>query len=220
MVREKLNDENYNVLNKIHLTAQKKAPIAKILTSTSTKFAPSGGAQISVMKRPMTAKITNGVISNPPLLKKQTVMKKKTDPVSRYQSMQNQWQRNNFLKSSDNKQGRKLELDRFHKWSSVVHAQNEPCKKKSQKQGPAVKGPTEDRRDDMRFQLRAKISQKDYLDKNMKVYHYNQEILSKAHVGSRPSTTSGLPSHVGTGGEDKLDQLKKQIENLKKCIML
>ena len=44
MVREKLNDENYNVLNKIHLTAQKKAPIAKILTSTSTKFAPSGGA--------------------------------------------------------------------------------------------------------------------------------------------------------------------------------
>lgn len=81
----------------------------------------------------MTAKITNGVISNPPLLKKQTVMKKKTDPVSRYQSMQNQWQRNNFLKSSDNKQGRKLELDRFHKWSSVVHAQNEPCKKKSQK---------------------------------------------------------------------------------------
>lgn len=39
----------------------------------------------------------------------------------------------------------------------------------------AGKAPTEDRRDEMRFQLRAKISQKDYLDKNMRAFHYNQE---------------------------------------------
>jgi len=41
---------------------------------------------------------------------------------------------------------------------------------------PTGKGPTEDRRDDLRFQLRAKISQKDYVDKNMKAFHYQQEI--------------------------------------------
>jgi hypothetical protein len=28
----------------------------------------------------------------------------------------------------------------------------------------------------MRFQLRAKISQKDYVDKQMKAFHYNQEV--------------------------------------------
>jgi hypothetical protein len=32
----------------------------------------------------------------------------------------------------------------------------------------------------MRFQLRAKISQKDYVDKEMKAFHYNQEIVSAA----------------------------------------
>ena len=41
------------------------------------------------------------------------------------------------------------------------------------------KAPTEDRRDDMRFQLRAKISQKDYVDKQMRAFHYNQEIAQK-----------------------------------------
>lgn len=42
---------------------------------------------------------------------------------------------------------------------------------------PQGKAPTEDRRDDLRFQLRAKISQKDYVDKQMKDFHYNKEIL-------------------------------------------
>ena len=57
-------------------------------------------------------------------VKKTGLAQKKTDPVSRYQNMQNQWKSSSFLKSSDNKQGRKLELDRFHKWSSIVHAHN------------------------------------------------------------------------------------------------
>ncbi len=38
--------------------------------------------------------------------------------------MQNEWKKNSFLKAQTNKQGRKLELDRFHKWSSLVHAYN------------------------------------------------------------------------------------------------
>lgn len=53
--------------------------------------------------------------------------KKKSDPVSRFANMQTQWQKNSFLKSSgtNSKQGRKLELDRFHKWSSLVHAHSQ-----------------------------------------------------------------------------------------------
>lgn len=39
--------------------------------------------------------------------------------------MKNEWQKNDFLKANNNnKQGRKLELDRFHKWSSIMHTQN------------------------------------------------------------------------------------------------
>lgn len=56
----------------------------------------------------------------------------------------------------------------------------------------------------MRFQLRAKISQKDYVDKNMKAFHYQQEIKA--------------PAGQTVVGEDRLEQLKKQIENLKKCM--
>lgn len=37
-------------------------------------------------------------------------------------------------------------------------------------------GPTEDRRDDLRFQLRAKISQKNYVNKEMRAFHYGGEI--------------------------------------------
>jgi len=32
-----------------------------------------------------------------------------------------------------------------------------------------------DRRDEMRIALRAKISQKDYVDKDMKLFHYGKE---------------------------------------------
>jgi len=69
--------------------------------------------------------------------------------------MQNQWQKSSFLKASgtNSKQGRKLELDRFHKWSSVVHQHNCQTTKKSQVHRLITnqKAPTEDRRDDLRF---------------------------------------------------------------------
>lgn len=58
------------------------------------------------LKRPGTAKV-----AKPMKAKKQT----KTDPVSRYQNMRNQWSQNAFLQSNG-QTGRKLELDRFNKW--------------------------------------------------------------------------------------------------------
>ena len=59
--------------------------------------------------------------SNLAMAKKSNKPMKKTDPVSRYQSLQNEWKRSKNL-VSNNKEGRKLDLDRFHKWSSLVHA--------------------------------------------------------------------------------------------------
>ena len=165
------------------------------------------------------------------MAQKKAQPKKKADPVARFQNMQNQWQRNSFLKSSDNKQGRKLELDRFHKWSSLVHAHNSQTttyltlfltylldfRKKGQVHKFIANGkaPTEDRRDDLRFQLRAKISQKDYVDKQMRAFHYKQEIAQKQPIAG--SNNGNYPVNLG-GGEDQLEQLKKQIENLKRGI--
>jgi hypothetical protein len=135
-------------------------------------MAPSTGKKsfaksTAVKLRPQTANIQQQLVNNPTLMpaspatmmtRKATThnqQKKKTDPVSRYQNMQNQWKSSSFLKASDSKQGRKLELDRFHKWSTVVHAQSQQT---TQKKGQVHKyilqnnkAPTDDRRDDMRF---------------------------------------------------------------------
>ena len=49
---------------------------------------------------------------------------KKNDPVSRYQSMQNEWSKNNFLKKTKGGDGRKLELDRFNQWRKLADDEN------------------------------------------------------------------------------------------------
>jgi hypothetical protein len=48
---------------------------------------------------------------------------KKSDPVSRYQSLQHEWKKSKFLKGGT--QGRKLELDRFNKWRQLTDTANE-----------------------------------------------------------------------------------------------
>lgn len=45
-----------------------------------------------------------------------------------------------------------------------------------------------DRRDEMRYALRAKISQKDYVDKDMKAYHYGK---SGVELPNRTNIVSG-----------------------------
>eukprot|EP00347_Sterkiella_histriomuscorum_P006515 403352473 len=133
-------------------------------------------------KRPQTAnaKSANSLAQ----FKSYSKVQKKSDPVSRYQNMQNERKTIKFLKQ-DNKQGRKLDLDRFHKWSTLVHQHNTAVSQ--QKKGQVHKfistnkAPIDDRRDDLRFQLRAKISQKNYVDNQMKAFHYNQEIVQPAH---------------------------------------
>lgn len=55
---------------------------------------------------------------NQKMIMKETKKKpaaKKNDPVSRYQSMQNEWSKSSYLAKSKTG-GRKLELDRFNKW--------------------------------------------------------------------------------------------------------
>ena len=51
-------------------------------------------------------------------------VKKKTDPVSRYQSMQNEWSKSSFLKKTTGGNGRKLELDRFNQWRKLADDEN------------------------------------------------------------------------------------------------
>ena len=73
-----------------------------------------------MMKRPMTANIKPSKgFNSVPSKKKQN---KKTDPVSRYQNLQNEWKSNRFLNKSSLKEGRKLDIDRYHKWSSQMLA--------------------------------------------------------------------------------------------------
>ena len=54
---------------------------------------------------------------------------KKSDPVARYQQMQNSWKTSKFLKqSSGTKQGRKLDLAGFNQWKKIVQDSNKPVK--------------------------------------------------------------------------------------------
>jgi len=66
--------------------------------------------------RPQTAKI------NYPKCLPKKKQNGKTDPVSRYQNLQKDWKKQKFLKANRDKEGRKLDLDRFNKWSSMAHA--------------------------------------------------------------------------------------------------
>lgn len=49
-----------------------------------------------------------------------------------------------------------------------------------------------DRRDDMRMALRAKLSQKDYVDKDMKNFHYGKEKVSNGMI-----MQNGVPVNAG-----------------------
>ena len=53
-------------------------------------------------------------------MKKKAV--KKSDPVSRWQSLQHEWKKSSFLTQP---KGRKLELDRFNKWRQLADTVNE-----------------------------------------------------------------------------------------------
>ena len=102
---------------------------------------------------------------------------KKSDPVARYQSMQNSWKSSKFLRANKGtKQGRKLDLAGFNQWKRIVQTHNKPTKKPQRKVRAPKHGPTEDRRDDMRFHLRAKLSQPDYCDRDLKYFHYQSKI--------------------------------------------
>ncbi len=135
-----------------------KLPVKRIRPRTAKPVAKphyAPPAQPKTFVRPATAKI------NYPVLRKKKPGKK-TDPVSRYQALQNEWSKSGFLnKNTGSKQGRKLELDRFHKWSSIMHQHNSTM---GHKKGQVHKyinqnhAPATDRRDDLRFNLRAKIS--------------------------------------------------------------
>lgn len=126
-------------------------------------------------KRPATALNSNSVFaSNKKNLK--TKMKKKSDPVSRYQQMQNSWSKNKFLSQhKGTKQGRKLDLAGFNQWARMVQSLNQkPVVKQVHRYINPNMPLASNKRDDLRFHLRAKMSQEDYVDKDMKHFHYQK----------------------------------------------
>ena len=123
-------------------------------------------------------------------------------------NLKKEWKKNEFLKANRNKQGRKLDLDRFHKWSSLVHTHEEAGHAKKGQVHRFInpnKAPTDDRRDDMRFHLRAKMSQKNYVNKEMKNYHYS------SNGGSNPATgpLTAAMKEMDQEGAERIESLKK-----------
>ena len=70
--------------------------------------------------RPATANVYSGQKQ-----KKMKAQNKKSDPVSRFQSMQAEWGKQKFLKCGGDHGQRKLELDRFNKWRVLADTVNE-----------------------------------------------------------------------------------------------
>lgn len=140
-------------------TAKTRTATAKKRPSTGVSNAPTGSS--TVKRTGLKAK-----------------MLKKSDPVSRYQSMQNSWTKNKFLsKNKGTKQGRKLDLCGFNQWARMVqNSQVKPVVKQIHKYINPNEPMASSKRDDMRFHLRAKMSQEDYVDKSMKFYHYKQVV--------------------------------------------
>ena len=67
---------------------------------------------------------------------------------------------------------------------------------KVQAANKAAKALASDRRDEMRYLLRAKLSQENYLDKNMKKYHYGN---------------AGVPSNPAIQNINSLSEAQKKL---------
>ena len=85
-------------------------------------------------------------------------------------------------------------------------------------QTTANKGPTEDRRDDLRFNLRAKMSQMNYVDKDLKNYHY-QNSASGSVLEPKVTNKNALVSCIMDNNEasaqlERLEMIKK-LNNFK-----
>lgn len=90
--------------------------------------------------------------------------------------MKNSWSNCKFLSQhKGTKEGRKLDLAGYNQWAKAMQSsQHKPVLKQVHRFINPVDAPTSNKRDDLRFQIRAKISQEDYLDKNMKLFHYSK----------------------------------------------
>jgi hypothetical protein len=157
----------------------KRPGTAKMRSSNgfrSTYSRPQTATTRKTTKRPSTAMSTSSGFMKKTGLKAK--MLKKSDPVSRYKAMQNSWAKNKFLsKHKGTKQGRKLDLAGFNQWANMVqNSQVKPVVKQIHKYINPNQPLASNKRDDMRFHLRAKMSNEDYVDKSMKFYHYKQVV--------------------------------------------
>lgn len=154
----------------------KRPATAKMRTTNTIKNTyarPQTAKPKASKKRPSTGLSTKSGFGTQKGLK--TKMMKKSDPVSRYQAMQNSWTKNKFLSQhKGTKQGRKLDLCGFNQWARMVQSSNQkPVVKQIHRYINQNMPLASNKRDDLRFHLRAKMSQEDYVDATMKHFHYN-----------------------------------------------
>lgn len=126
-------------------------------------------------KRPSTAYMsTASTFNSTKSLKRRKV--NKCDPVSRYQSMKNSWTNCKFLsQNKGTKEGRKLDLAGYNQW--VKHTQNsqhKPVVKQVHRYINPLEAPTMNKRDELVYNLRAKLTNEDYVDGSMKYFHYTK----------------------------------------------
>ena len=185
------NKENINVRNKEvdprammpssiqnNRGSLKRPGTAKMRTTNgfrSTYSRPQTAKMPKGKKRPSTG-LSSGSVFSSTKKNLKTKMKKKSDPVSRYQQMQNSWSKNKFLSQhKGTKQGRKLDLAGFNQWARMVQSLNQkPVVKQVHRYINPNNPLASNKRDDLRFHLRAKMSQEDYVDKDMKHFHYQK----------------------------------------------
>lgn len=159
-------------------TSLKRPGTAKMRGNTgvsATYSRPQTAKSTKTKKRPGTAFMSTASTFNSSKTLK-TKKSKKSDPVSRYQSMQNSWNQSKFLsKNKGTKEGRKLDLAGYNQWAKVVqNSQVKPVVKQIHRYINPLEAPTTGKRDDLRFHLRAKMSQEDYVDDSMRYFHYTK----------------------------------------------
>lgn len=162
-------------INKNQLSKRPQTAMIKPNIEVKVKHTRSKSAKPKRSRRPSSMFLNSSATVSPKGCLKQKMIKN-SDPVSRYKTMKDSWSNCKFLAQQKSvKEGRKLDLAGFNQWAKAMqNSSHKPVLKQVHRFINSNEAPTTNKRDDLRFLLRAKISQKDYMDRNMKLFYYGK----------------------------------------------
>ena len=171
---EKLTSKS-STYKKAPVLKRPQTAIIKPKIEVKVKHARSKSAKPKRTRRPSSAFLNSSATVSPKGCLKDRMIKN-SDPVSRYRTMKESWTNCRFLAQQKGiKEGRKLDLAGFNQWAKAMqNSSHKPLLKQVHRFINSNEAPTTSKRDDLRFLLRAKISQKDYMDRNMKLFYYGK----------------------------------------------